>query len=119
MSEKKAQQIYSDYLNRHKNEKDFVSSDLRERLHEKLIEASGERKAKHKKSLFFRVVFAAAAVFVIVFASVLSLKVDGTEDTVERRLVYSSSVPQGRPVTVTLSYNAVEKCNDVEFIIKL
>lgn len=119
MGSKKAQQIYLDYLSSRKNKKDFVSSGLREKLHEKLIEASETRKTEQKKDLFLRIVFATAAVFIIVFASVLSLNIDESEDTTERRLVYSLSVPQGRPVTVTLSYDAVEKCSDVKFSIKL
>ncbi len=118
MSERKAVDIYSDFLKEKSAEKDLVTDQLRKEIHLKLVEASKLKEKNDRSKFIIKTVLAAAAVFLIVFS--LSLSKPGSEtDTMEKRIVHTSSVPEGKPVTVTLSYNALEKFEEVDFSIKL
>jgi hypothetical protein len=120
MPDKKGQNIYQEFLDKVRSDhNEGVSSELRSKLHSRFLESAEIKTKEEKKALVFKVVFAAAAVFLIVFA--FSLNNTAIEETpgIERRLVYSTTVPQGKPLTVTLSYDASESFKNVEFSIKL
>jgi len=120
MPDKKGQNIYQDFLEKVRSDNsEGVSSELRGKLHSKLLESAETKKKEEKKALVFKVVFATAAVFLIVFTFSLNKTVIEETPGIERRLVYKTTVPEGKPLTVTLSYDASENFTDVEFSIKL
>ncbi len=117
MSEKRAQHIYNDFLKGYDPQSESVPDRLKMELHDKLLRAAELKKRKHKVNTFLKYLSAIAATILIIL--VYGLRIDTLDDSVERRLVHQSSVPRGKPVTVTLMYDAVDDFDDVYFNIKL
>ena len=116
MSNIKPENIYAELLQSAKMQDQGVTPELRFRLHEKLSELSSEKK---DKGLNLKMVLAIAASVIVVFSLIMTIGYGHNGNSVQRTLVYESTVGSGKPVTIKLRYNSKSDLENVSFSIDL
>jgi hypothetical protein len=117
MPAKKASDIYSDFLKSYRPQEDSVTDQIRNTIHDRLVETKRLNSRKKRDTVVIRGILAIAAVLILVFT--FSFNFDSSDKIIERNLIHTSSVPLGKPVTVTLSYNSTDDFEEVQFFVKL
>lgn len=115
MTRKNPENIYADLLSACKKYPAEVSFEVRNSLRKKLETVSNQKKKRIK---YFRTILATAASLVLVLSIILAGYGFST-NSVDRKLVFESTVPSGKPLTIKLKYDASGDFENVKFSIDL
>lgn len=116
MNKTKPENIYAELLQSAKATTPEVSAELRLKLRAGLEKVAI---AKRRPASHFKMILAVAASVLVVITSMIIAGYNLNDSSVQRKLVYESTVNSGKPVTIKLKYNAVDDLENVKFSIDL